>query len=534
MLNRQALIEITMLLTLLSATLIAWFVVPINASILRVPQDYPTIQDAVNAAGAGDTIQVDAGTFSENVIVTTGVTIIGASSTTTFVDGGSNDIVFDIQADNVELRDLTIRNGGSYSGVIIYYPYDGLVIRNTRIVENAVGVVISEADGNTIEDSVFISNSMYGIDVMTSTSNIIRNNQISESAYGVEISETSDSQVVNNTVSDTSYGIYVPYSSDNNISANTLNSNSWHIYLTHSDSNTVGYNTISGGTVGIQVMYSQGNSVFNNTVSNGSYGLYLGYCDANTVSGNTVSLTDWGIEIYNSSGSTIEENLIWSNAWGFYLASNSKWNYIYHNNVLDNVKQVFQDLTSGQNTWRTPTTPYQGNYWSNYIGEDTTGDGVGDTYLPWEGVDWYPLMEPWMVTHDVAVIGVTPSANQVYKGEMVVITVVTENQGTWIETYNVTVTYENATLGIFGTIGIQEVTNLAPSTQKTLIFTWDTSNVQVDTIYLIVAEADAVPGEVDTNDNVLSGGFVEVKKSPAACSPGAGGTVPLFKIPESP
>jgi len=510
-LNRQTLIEIIILLTLLSATLIAWFVAPVRASVLLVPQDYPTIQEAVNAAGAGDTIQVDAGTYFENVVVNASVAIIGASSTTTFVDGS---------------------NGGSYSGVTIYYPYDGLVIHNTRILENAVGVVISEADGNTIEDSVLVDNSMYGIDVTISTSNVIRNNQISESAYGVELSETSGSQVVNNTISETSYGIYVPYSNDNNISANTLNSNSWHIYLTHSDSNTVGDNAISGGTVGIQVMHSLGNSVFNNTVSNGSYGIYLGHCGVNTVSVNTVSLSDWGIELYNSTGSTIKENLLWNNAWGFYIVSNSKWNYIYHNNALDNVKQVFQDFTSGQNTWRTPTTPYQGNYWSNYIGEDTTGDGVGDTYLPWEGVDWYPLIEPWGVTRDVAVISVTPSASQVNKGETVDITVVTENQGTWIETFNVTVRYENVALGIFGTVGTQEVSNLAPGVEKTLIFTWDTSNVQADTTYVIVAEADEVPGEVDTSDNVLSDGFVKVKVSPPAYGFGGGGGFPLFGIPE--
>jgi len=504
-----------LLLTLLPATLMTWIIIPAAADTLQVPQQYSTIQAAVNAAGTGDIIEVDSGTYPENVIVNKTVTIKGDSATTTIVDGSGKDMVFNIQEYNVELSDLTIRNGGSYSGVTIYDPYDGLTIRNTRVTDNAVGVVISGSydsyiNDNTIEDSVFVNNQMHSINVRYTSNTIVRDNQISGSAYGVTISDTLNSQVVNNTVSDTSYGIYVPLSNNNNISANILSSNSWNIYLTYSNSNILGYNALSGGAVGIQVMHSEGNSVLNNTVSYSSYGIYLGYCGTNTVSGNTASLNDWGFELYNSAGSTIIENLIKENTWGAWVAEDSDGNRIYHNNFIDNAKGAFQDLTCS-NTWRTPTTPYQGNYWSNYKGEDTNGDGIGDTYLPWEGVDKYPLMAPWGICHDVAIINVTPSPTEVYVGEVVNITVVTENQGTETETFNVT-TYYNTSSTEWAAIEIQTVTNLAPNTNRTLTYHWNTADASPG-IHQIKAEADVLPEETDTSDNVYIDGTVTIEIS---------------------
>jgi hypothetical protein len=177
---------------------------------------------------------------------------------------------------------------------------------------------------------------------------------------------------------------------------------------------------------------------------------------------------------------------------------------LYHNNIIGNVKQAFKDLSSFSNTWNTPTTPYQGNYWSDYKGTDTNGDGIGDTYLPWAGVDWYPLIAPPGAKPDVAIISVSPSADRTYVGLSINVTVVARNEGGASQTFNVLARYNQSV------IGTQTVTNLAPGASVNLIFTWNTAGVTVGN-YVVSANASQVSGEVDLADNYLADGTVRVK-----------------------
>ncbi|HEY9526687.1 MAG TPA: right-handed parallel beta-helix repeat-containing protein, partial [Anaerolineales bacterium] len=67
-----------------------------NASnVLRVPEDYATIQAAISAAEAGDVIQVQAGTYAENLILDRPIVLTAASfdpvnpaNNTAIIEGG--------------------------------------------------------------------------------------------------------------------------------------------------------------------------------------------------------------------------------------------------------------------------------------------------------------------------------------------------------------------------------------------------------------------------------------------------------------
>ncbi|MEM2589547.1 MAG: NosD domain-containing protein, partial [Candidatus Bathyarchaeia archaeon] len=69
----------------------------------------------------------------------------------------------------------------------------------------------------------------------------------------------------------------------------------------------------------------------------------------------------------------------------------SSYNVFYRNNFLNNTNLQVQFLGGVSNKW---DNGVEGNFWSDYEGEDTNGDGIGDTNIPIWG-DSKPLIEPW-------------------------------------------------------------------------------------------------------------------------------------------
>jgi len=130
------------------------------------------------------------------------------------------------------------------------------------------------------------------------------------------------------------------------------------------------YTIIDGGSIG-DVLYvsSEGVNISGFTITN---------------SGDSGS--NAGIYMH-SNQSIIYGNNISNNNYGIYL-SGSSYNIIY-NNFISNTNNAYDD---GSNTWN--DTVY-GNYWSDYTGVDSNGDGIGD--IPYDisggdNNDYYPLV----------------------------------------------------------------------------------------------------------------------------------------------
>ena len=79
MTNSKTFSVVTLVICLLALTIIV-VARPANGQVLHVPSDFSTIQAAVDAAAEGDTVQVRAGIYNENVVVSTSAVRLHATS----------------------------------------------------------------------------------------------------------------------------------------------------------------------------------------------------------------------------------------------------------------------------------------------------------------------------------------------------------------------------------------------------------------------------------------------------------------------
>jgi parallel beta-helix repeat protein len=483
----------------------------ISPNIIEVPDDFPTIQEAVDNATAGDTILVHNGTYYEHVWVWKSLTIIGDDPQITIVDGTSNGTVFKLEASQITIAGFTIRNAGKWSAIVSYRETptnDNHNITNNIITTSDTGISLSLSNRNLIYNNTFYDNPVAAIFLDECDKTNITANKIHNSNYGIRAMYSKNNIMARNIFTDTSYAIRLTLSSTGNvISHNVIDVKYVGIYSS-SDSNTVHHNLATNGGTGIYFFNNKNSEIYYNTLINNSFGIRL-YMEAPTatshnITNNKLVNNDWGIHTQDANENTFAGNWLQQNTYGVYLVSSS-YNTFYHNNFVDNWIQAYAGLGIG-NQW---DKNGEGNYWSDYEGEDQDNDGIGDTPHPITpiGQDNYPLMDTWS-EHDISIENITLSTNETYPGVTININVTVKNKGKITppqpETFNVTIRYD---LDIIET---KQVVDLGQGENATLTFSWNTTET-VPGNYTITAEADIIPDELNTDNNILISDPIKIK-----------------------
>lgn len=187
--------------------------------------DFVKIQDAINAAGLGDTIYVYNGTYNEYLTVNKTLTITGQNKQGTIINGSLSKPVIEIEANNIRVSEFTIQNG---SAGIDITGYNGTVISNNIIKENQIeGIAIEYCRNTTVSGNSIGYNGWDGIFVTNSSdAKLQRNTAITNNISGVTIEDSFDITLDFNILSNnTFYGLSLENSNHTSIFRNNLHVN---------------------------------------------------------------------------------------------------------------------------------------------------------------------------------------------------------------------------------------------------------------------------------------------------------------------
>ena len=334
------------------------------------PNNYSSIQSAINNASNWYTIFVYNGTYYEHLVVNKILVIKGEDRNITIIDGsGSGDVIL-ITGIRVNITGFTIRNSGDsiQSGdpdAGIYIDSDYTDIGGNEITNNRYGIFVDYAASNgLISNNRIIDNRGDGIFLYHGSGNM----------------NISDNVIENNNQEGTYArgGIWVDQSSSNIISGNIiLNNSGWGNILMSNGC----YNNIITG----------------NIIDHDIKGIYVyPSCDDNIISYNWIH--DNGVGIYIKLGNDNNQifcNNITNNVYGIWFdVYSSIDNNIFHNNFMSN---YYHAVDPYGNIWD-DGYPSGGNFWDDYTGLDMNGDRIGDTPYGIPGgnsIDHYPLMYPF-------------------------------------------------------------------------------------------------------------------------------------------
>jgi parallel beta-helix repeat protein len=381
-----------MALFALVGVMLSGLVMPASAlATITVPDNYSTIQAAVNAASVGDTVFVRAGVYPEHVTINKALTLTGANRASTIVDGGGSGEGLYVSANGVTISGFTVRN--AVTGIHYSHASNGRIEDVLATANTSVGVFLDASPNNTIVNSVAAKNAVSGFSLGDQGSHDVTFQNVT--AFGntsegiVGYSGTNTIHISDSTFHHNGRALVIGFSQDWTITNTSLYANNCGIYF-----DTASYVTVR-------------NSDFHANIQGVRFTGF--YSDDNLFEGNRFyDNTSAGLSFNNDAhNNIIRGNDFYNNGLGIEIKDlvnrQSSDNTFYQNIFLDNTVNAQAAATGYSNTWDNGY-PAGGDYWDDYSGADAYNsvtqtvpnrDGIGDTpyvITASTNVDNYPMM----------------------------------------------------------------------------------------------------------------------------------------------
>ncbi len=293
----------------------------------------------------------------------------------------------EIQRDNIVLDGVEYSILGNASRIkgyddgnngVIITGRNNVNITRVNFKQGDTGIRISGSTNISVINNTFSNGLLMGIILQDSTQVLIENNEFTDLQTDIEVPSVNlhGSKITfrNNTLAGSAYGVKI-YGASNVISDNKIETTSHSIELNAVYSTLITRNKITGTVL-------------------------LAGSSNNKISGNNMT----SIRLLIGSNNTLFDNYITAIELSEFAVNNT----FYGNTFAAGLEVRFNDAET--TLWDNGTL---GNYWEDYNGTDSNGDGIGDSQYVITGVKWdndvggdvsvvigqdnYPLMAPYEI-----------------------------------------------------------------------------------------------------------------------------------------
>ncbi|PRY73113.1 nitrous oxide reductase family maturation protein NosD [Halomonas ventosae] len=392
---------------ILVAWWLAWLPGDLLAAVFTASPGEP-LQPLIAQASDGDRLMLPEGRYPGPLVIDRTLTLSGEPGAV--IDGGGEGHAVVLEAPNSVIEGVTIENWGANltdmdAGLFVEASATGSVIRDSRLTGPGFGIWLDAVAEVQVRD------------------NVIRGDESLRSqdrGNGVHLFNVRDVTVEGNDIRHTRDGIYIDTSSQSLLRDNHMQALRYGVHYMYAHDNRLEGNTTRNTRTGYALMQSKRLEVIGNRSDDDRhYGILMNNITDSTLRGNRVSGVNQrrdaqgqglvsGAEgkalfVYNAQYNRFEANRLAESDIGIHLTAGSEDNELVGNAFVDNRQQVMYVATRAQE-W---SEAGRGNYWSDYLGWDLAGDGVGDTpYEPNDAMDrllWrYPVAR--LLMHSPAVL----------------------------------------------------------------------------------------------------------------------------------